>query len=100
MPLTPTEARLADLFLRNGCARSPDPHRRKADGRRYKKGYEIRMHLATKSELTETLRLLRRAGLASGTPYPKRNQWVVPIYGRDPYARITAWAEERRRAGA
>ena len=80
--------RLAGLFRRNGYLRWPNPIRRAADPRTYKKGYEVRLVAESKAELRQIRRLLRAAGFAPGRPFAKARQWRQPVYGRQAVARF------------
>lgn len=76
-------ADLSALFRRNGYVRRPNPDRRAAEPREYKKGYEVRLVADSKAELKEIKRLLLAAGLEPGRPFAKANQWRQPLYGRE-----------------
>jgi hypothetical protein len=89
MPGKPTvEQQLAAWFERSGWVQSPpDPRQRNARPLTYKRGYEARLS-ASPDELSELLRLLRRAGLSPGTPFQKAKRLVVPVYGREQVNRL------------
>jgi hypothetical protein len=73
---------LRTLFERNGCFRLPNRRKRKQLKERYKKGYEVRLILNTKTELAIARRLLRRLHFKLGRPYQKRSQLVQAVYGK------------------
>jgi hypothetical protein len=75
-------ARLMGLFQRNGCVRVPRDERRLELGRRYKKGWEVRLTLRSQEELEEARNLLAEAGLKAGRPFAKFRLYVQPIYGK------------------
>ncbi len=52
-------------------------------GTAYKKGYEVRLGVSTKKEVTEVKKALREVGLTPGRDYKHHNDYVVPLYGRD-----------------
>lgn len=93
-------ARLAAIFQRNGYVRRPNPRRRAAAPRAYKKGYEVRLVADTVADLRVIQRLLRAAGFKPGRPFAKARQWRQPLYGREAVARFLALVEgANRRAG-
>jgi hypothetical protein len=73
---------LAHFFRRNGCIRLPNYKRRKREGQKYKKGYELRLVARTANELKQIRHLLRQTGFTMGKPYQKGRQIVQPIYGK------------------
>ena len=79
-----TEKRLVQLFLRNGCIRMPNETRKEEEGgKKYKKGYEVRLCARNKEETDEAEQLLANAGFKAGKPYSKAiNLTVIPVYGR------------------
>jgi len=91
---TQPEALLAQLYQRHGYMRVPNETRRKEEGSKYKKGYEIRLVAKTQREIAMLRRLLRRAGLKGGKPFKKHNRWVQPIYGKQAMDRFRMWLEE------
>jgi len=74
--------KLADVFRRNGYVRAPDMEKRKQFGLKYRKGWEVRLVLASEEDLEETRRLLAKAGLTAGQPFTKHSRWVQPVYGK------------------
>jgi hypothetical protein len=74
---------LRRLFAARGVLRVPDLERRRSEGRKYHKGYEVRFVLDNEPEMHEVIRLLRLVGIRHGAPYGKRTQFVVPVYGRE-----------------
>jgi len=78
-----TRKMLAEVFHQRGYLREPDPDRRKQDGKAYKKGYEVRLGLSTRREVSEVRRLLREVGLRPGKDYKHHSDYVVPLYGRE-----------------
>ena len=71
---------LAAAFQRNGCFRLPPSGKSGATH----KGYEARLFAATKSELVRLRRCLILAGFKPAKPWPKRKQFVQPLYGKKP----------------
>jgi hypothetical protein len=75
-------AELAAYFARNGHVRWQDPGRLTSEGyMRYKKGSEVRLTAANRSELAHLRRLLKQAGFTPGRPFVKGRQYRQPIYG-------------------
>jgi hypothetical protein len=56
--------------------------RRKRDGQKYKKGYEVRIIVKTAEELRRLRACILLAGFKPGSPYKKRKRIVQPIYGK------------------
>jgi hypothetical protein len=88
------EFALVEFYRRNGCMRVPNETLREDAPREYKKGYEIRLIARSQRELTTMRRLIRQVDLRPGKPFPKHNQWVQPIYGRDAMDLFTTWLDE------
>jgi hypothetical protein len=78
---TPGRA-LREFFRRNGYLRRPNEDRRRKLGPKYKKGWELRFVLSTRTELTQVRRLLRQLGLRRAKPFKKHTRWVQPVYGK------------------
>lgn len=100
-PGTRPEFELVEFFHRNGYMRVPNEALRQESPREYKKGYEIRLVARTQQELAAMRRLLRQVDLRAGKPFPKHNQWVQPVYGRDAMDLFKSWLEaydSKRRA--
>ena len=76
------EKLLIAFFLRNGCVRVMNEERRKAEGQKYKKGYEVRLVAKSKEELEDMRQLLQQFGFKPGNPYKKFLQFVQPVYGK------------------
>lgn len=74
--------------MANGCVRIVDFERRKAEGQKYKKGYEVRLVASSLDELRQIQELLIEAGLSFGRPYLKARRIVQPIYGRANFERF------------
>lgn len=74
--------RVREVFARCGFVRAPNPERVTAEGPTYHKGWEVRFVLDSSREVVELARLLRQTGLRHGSPYLKRTQFVLPVYGR------------------
>lgn len=74
---------LLDWFERTGYVRPHDSQRRIDEGQKYKKGYEVRFVLGSKSETRTVRRLLRSVGLHSGRPFDKHGRIVLPVYGEE-----------------
>lgn len=77
---------LAEVFRTRGYLREPDAKRREDEGKTYKKGYEVRLGVSTKREVTQVRKLLREAGLEPGKDYRHHNAYVVPLYGPEAVA--------------
>lgn len=73
---------LASYFFRNGYMRVQNEGRLAKEGRRYKKGDEIRFAAQSRAELGVIRQLLRRAGFKPGKPFEKGKQYRLPVYGR------------------
>ena len=80
------EALLANIFSRSGCFRIPDPERRKREGQRYKKGYEVRLAVGDDTELSAVRRSLKRLGMKPGESYQKHRRTIQILYGKQPVA--------------
>ncbi len=89
-----TENLLIQFFIRNGYIRQRNPEHAKQLGQRYKKGYEVRLVAETQSELKVIRHLLRRAGFKLSKPFPKNNQIVQPIYGKQAMTKFLLWKKE------
>ncbi|MCI0699654.1 MAG: hypothetical protein L0241_01020 [Planctomycetia bacterium] len=75
---------LVELYQRGGCIRQPNPVRRAEEKRTYKKGYEVRLYVTTKTELTRIRRLLRQVGFKKlGSAYGKHRGYIQPLYGQE-----------------
>ncbi len=64
---------------------------------KYKKGVEMRLVANGREEQERILRRLKLAGFRPGRPFrkgPERNQFCVPIYGREQVARFLRMVEE------
>lgn len=86
--------RLAAWFNEHGCTRSaPDPKLRKEHSKTYKRGYEVRLS-AHPEELSNLSALLHRTGFKPGTPFPKGNRFVVPLYGKEQVQRFLQMIEQ------
>jgi hypothetical protein len=77
-----TVALLAAHFEACGCIRAPNPARRRAEPRDYKKGWEVRLAATTRRELRFLRQMLRKCGFKCGRAYHKRAGWILPLYGR------------------
>ncbi len=75
-------ARLRAVLNKNGCVRMPSAARIPEGHADYKKGWEVRIVVDTRRELSEVRRLLKALKLLPGKPYVKGPRWVQPIYGR------------------
>ncbi len=76
------EGLLRQAFRRSGYVRVVDKTLRKEMGQKYKKGYEVRLVVKTKRELTQIRQLLRQVGFKTGKPFEKHSRMVQPIYGK------------------
>ena len=81
-------ARLGELFRRNGYLRMPNPDRRAAESRAYKKGYEVRLVANSADELAAIRQLLKTAGFPVANAFQHDRQWRQPLYGRAEVARF------------
>jgi len=85
----PVVLRLAEFFQRNGYVRRQSADRLKAEGTSsYKKGEEVRLVAATKTELAEMRRLLRDQGFKLGKPFTTAGTHRQPIYGKEQVRRF------------
>ncbi len=75
-------AGLVATFLRCGYVRRFAPVLRKQLGQRYKKGYEVRLLLASQEQVREVRRWLEEVGLRPGRPFRKHRRLVQPVYGK------------------
>jgi hypothetical protein len=82
MSIQEAEHALISFFLRSGYVRRFDPERRKRENQAYKKGYEVRLVVASRAELRAVRRRLKTVRLRPGRPYPKHGRIVQPVYGR------------------
>jgi len=76
------EALLRQSFRQDGYVRVVNKARRKEMGRKYRKGYEVRLVVKTPPELTQVRQLLRQIGFKPGKPFEKHRRIVQPIYGK------------------
>ncbi len=74
---------LINYFLRDGFFRIPNAERMKEGHRKYKKGYEIRFTALNRAEQFSITRLLDKMNFKYGKPYKKRNQIIIPVYGKE-----------------
>ncbi len=74
--------------------RVPNLERREKESATYRKGYEIRFVVATKRQLAEIRRLLRRVGFKPGKPFQKHSRWVQPVYGRHVMQQFRSWMKQ------
>jgi len=79
------------LFRRNGYLRVPNKTRRKKDGQKYKKGYEIRFVAKNEKELKKIHALLSKAGFKTGKQFSKGSQLVQPVYGKKFYEKFRSF---------
>lgn len=83
-PAAPVPSAAVDRGLwTRGCIRQPSRKRQRRDGPTYKKGYEVRLAVETRSGALRLAAQLRAAGLGAGRPYAHHNGFIVPIYGRE-----------------
>ncbi|GAB4396069.1 MAG: hypothetical protein OHK0052_16810 [Anaerolineales bacterium] len=80
---------LIALFRRNGCIRVVDEERRKTQGQKYRKGYEVRFVAKSQEELATIRTALEILGFKPGKPYQKVRQFVQPVYGKTAVAMFT-----------
>jgi hypothetical protein len=75
--------RLQELFLQAGYIRRYRPAVREARGSdQYKKGFEVRLTLASPEQVPLVARWLRQVGLKPGRAYQKHSRTIQPVYGR------------------
>lgn len=67
------------------CIRQPNASRAREDTYEgYKKGWEVRISVASAGERKEVERRLTKLGLKPGKAYRKSaRMWIVPVYGKD-----------------
>ena len=76
-------------FYRNAYFRVPNPDRRHDEPHDYKKGYEIRLVLESKEEVTAVQRALKKFQFRLSAPYEHgRHRIIQPIYGKKAVARF------------
>ena len=73
------EQRLLARFLATGYVRSADPEKRRQDGRRYRKGYEVRIVLEAAADVRRVRAWAEALGLRAGSSYAKHNRLVLPL---------------------
>ena len=79
-----TAARLAAIFAEGGYVRRFAADKRSRLGpATYKKGFEVRLIVASQEALREVRHLLGAAHLRAGKPYRKHSRLVQPVYGKD-----------------
>jgi hypothetical protein len=77
-------ALLRAAFRAGGYCRMADMEKReRAGSQRYKKGYEVRLVVATRAELAEVRRALRAVGFRDARSFLKHGKFAQPVYGRD-----------------
>lgn len=89
---------LADYVRANSYARVPNETRQDEGWSAYKKGYELRIVVKTQADLKQVRKLLKDASIKPGKPYRKANQWVVPVYGKQPVNQLVALKPRKRRS--
>jgi hypothetical protein len=72
-----------DLFGRPGYVRVPNPARQESDGRKYRKGWEVRLVAADEDQANRIADLARALGYRPGRIFRKHRQLVVPVYGKE-----------------
>jgi hypothetical protein len=88
-PASSVRRRLREFYKRSGWVQArPDPKLRAKRKANYKRGYEVRVAVASKQELAEVQRLLNQSGLKPGKPFKKVNRIVLPIYGKESVERF------------
>lgn len=90
--LQKASSHLRMLFERNGYVRLPRPEARQRSRRDYRKGYEVRLVLASRDEVASAQAALHVVGLKAGESWPKHSRIVLPVYGK---AAIEWFAPER-----
>lgn len=91
---------MAHFFHRNSYVRRVNAERRRTEGQKYKKGYEVRLTAKSPSELTTLRRLLHQAGFKVARPFAKGRQFRQPLYGRQEVARFLALVAAQQGAPA
>lgn len=64
----------------------------------YKKGWEVRLLVDSKTELSRVRGWLRQAGFRPGKPFTKGNRICQPVYGREDVERFLELVAGERRA--
>lgn len=90
-------ATLAQYIRANSYARVPNETRQDEGWNSYKKGYELRIVVKTQADLKQVRRLLKDASIKPGKPYRKANQWVVPVYGKQPVHQLVKLKSKKRK---
>ena len=91
------EKTIARLFLHNGYKRIASSERKEGHGAAYKKGHELRFVLDRGEDPEELTGMLASLGISAGKPYhrsQRAQQWIVPVYGKDPVELILSWTAE------
>jgi hypothetical protein len=70
------------LIRRNAYVRQPNARRRRTEGTKCKKGWEVRIVLKDEADIDFAHGLLNRSGVKAGRPFAKHRRWVIPVYGR------------------
>lgn len=92
--LSPAQRRAVELFHKGACVRTPNEDRLEEGHQKYKKGWEIRFSVRSRSDASELKRILQSLDLRSGRPYRKhQTTWILPMYGREQVQRFLGWAE-------
>lgn len=89
-------ATLADYVRANSYARVPDETRQEEGWTAYKKGYELRIVVKSQEDLKRVRRLLQDARIKPGKAYRKAQQWVQPVYGKQPVNSLVALKSKKR----
>lgn len=90
--LNAAQRQAVEAFRRGAFVRAPSKARLKEGHRTYKKGWEIRFPVGSRSEADVLRRLLKQAGLDAGRAYRKSaTSWILPLYGKESVARFLGW---------
>jgi len=84
------------FFERNGYIRRQLEERRAAEGRRYKKGDEVRLTANSEAEVELIQSLLDVLEFTHGSPFVKSRQYRIPIYGREQVRRFVDMVRDQR----
>ena len=80
--------RLIALVRERGYFRVASAAKRKKRKLKYKRGWETRIPAEDKAEAQTIQQIIRDAGFKPGRPFQKHNQFIVPLYGKEPTLRL------------
>ncbi len=91
---------LSDFYHRNGYVLVQNASRQKKEGRKYKKGDEVRLVALSMTELRQIRKLLADAGFKGGRPFKTVNRYRQPVYGREQVQRFLDLVGPRKKLAA